>query len=299
MKVKRLILCLLAMIGINLASKADTYFPYPIVPDSISSLQGRCDYLARHFWDFCDLKKAFSSRQKVADEFAVYISILRNASADSAINSVTRFTKQLEKQPKELVFIAECAENLLYGDSAEMWIDALYLPFAEAVANNKKVEKTDRARFANQATALGNSMIRKPMASIDFTSREGQKRKLVTDSAQMTVIYFNNPTATDSNMARLRLDADIALNTLINKGLAKVVTISVCAPDDAWKSAVSAWPAGWTVGAQPEAENLVDLRSGTPDFYILDAKGNIRFKHITLDQVLDIARQMNQISAKS
>ncbi|GFI52591.1 hypothetical protein IMSAGC021_00895 [Muribaculaceae bacterium] len=53
MKIKRLLLCLMVFLGVSLGAKADTYFQYPIVPDSIKLFQSRCDYMARHFWDFC------------------------------------------------------------------------------------------------------------------------------------------------------------------------------------------------------------------------------------------------------
>ena len=88
MKIKGLLLGLLLCLGISFGAKADTYFPYPLIPDSINIFQKRCDYLARHFWDFCDLKKAFSAKAKMAQEFNVYISVLKNATPDSAIASV-------------------------------------------------------------------------------------------------------------------------------------------------------------------------------------------------------------------
>lgn len=294
MKLRGLIIGILAVISINLSAKADTYFPYPIVPDSISTLQGRCDYLARHFWDFCDLSKAFSSRAKMAEEFGVYISILRNASADSAITSVERFTKKLEKQPKNQLFITECAENLLYGDSAEMWIDALYIPFAEAIATNKRQDKAVKARYADQAAALKGSQLRGPAPSVELTTRDGSGFSLGADPAQMTVVYFTSPDCNDCNLLRIRLDADATLSQLIKEGLAKIVTVSVGDPDEAWMQSVASYPSSWTVTALPDAEKYFDLRSGTPDFYIIDTRGRVRFKHIGLEQVLDIAHQLNQ-----
>ncbi|MDE5827078.1 MAG: DUF5106 domain-containing protein, partial [Duncaniella sp.] len=51
MKIKGLLLGLLLLMGISFGAKADTYFPYPLIPDSINILEKRCDYLARHFWD--------------------------------------------------------------------------------------------------------------------------------------------------------------------------------------------------------------------------------------------------------
>ena len=294
MKVKQLIFCLLLFIGVSSGAKADTYFQYPIVPDSIKHFQRRCDYMARHFWDFCELKKAFSAKQKMANEFKVYISILRNATPDSAIASVNRFNKKLEKQAADQLFMAECAENLLYGDTAEVWVDELYLPFAEAVAANKRIDKASKARFAHQANILRNSLTGKRIGSLPYTTREGEKRNLDNDSAQVLVVFFNDPDCDDCNLARIRLDADISMTELINEGKAKIVAISLTEPTEEWKQAGSSYPSTWTVGANPDADLNIDLRNGTPDFYIVDKNHNVRFKHLNIDQVLDVARQLKK-----
>ncbi|MCM1355760.1 MAG: DUF5106 domain-containing protein [Staphylococcus sp.] len=300
MNFKRLLFGLLLLIGIGSGAYAqsqtqvNSYFPYPLIPDSINVFQDRCDYLARHFWDFCELKKAFSARNKMAEEFKVYISILKNASSDSAIASVRRFTKKLEKQPSDQLFIAGCAEDLLYGDSAELWIDALYLPFAEAVASNKKIDKASKARYASQAKILSRSLLRGPAPSIPYTTREGTTGNLDNDSAEVVIVFFNDPDCDECNMARLRLDADISMNDLIREGKAKVVSISLCEPTPEWKEAVASFPAQWTVGANPDADLQIDLRNGPPDFYILDRNHKIRFKHLMIDDVLDVTRQLKK-----
>lgn len=296
MNFKRLIFGIMLFLGVSLGAKADneTYFPYPLIPDSINIFQNRCNYLARHFWDFCDLKKAFSVKSKMAKEFNVYISVLRNAHPDSAIASVNRLNKALEKQPADQLFFAQCAENLLYGDTADIWIDELYLPFAEAVAANKKIDKASKARFAHQAEILRKSLLKGPAPSLPYTTREGEKRNLDNDSAQVLVVFFNDPDCDECNLARIRLDADISMNDLIKEGRAKVISISLTEPDAAWKEAVASYPASWTVGANPDADLAIDLRPGPPDFYILDRNHKIHFKHLTIDQVLDVARQLKK-----
>lgn len=294
MNLKRLLFGLILLLGISSGAKADSYFPYPLIPDSISNFHKRCDYLARHFWDFCDMKKAFSAKAKMAQEFKVYISILKNASTDSAIASVVRFNKNLEKQPADQLFMAECAENLLYGDTAETWIDELYLPFAHAVATNKRIDKASKARFAHQEKILKNSLMRSPSPSLPYTTREGVSGNLDNDSADVVVVFFNDPDCDDCNLARIRLDADISTSQLIAEGKVKVVSISLTDPTPEWKEAVASYPQSWVVAASPDADMTIDLRAGTPEFYILDRNHRIRFKHLGIDQVLDVARQLKK-----
>lgn len=300
MNLKRLIFGLLLTMSVCTGAKAQSaianepYFPYPLVPDSIQAFQSRCDYLARHFWDFCELSKAFSARQKMANEFSVYLSILKNASVDSALASVERLAKKLEKQPNDLLFLARQAEAKLYSDTAEAWVDGLYLPFAEAVVKHKKIGKASKSRFAHQATILKNTMMGGPAGPLPYTTREGATRNLSTDSAEVLVVFFNDPDCSDCDMARIRLDADISTTELINEGKVKIVAISLTEPNEEWKKSVANYPASWTVGANPDADLIYDLRSGTPNFYIIDRKHNVRFKHLQIDQMLDVMRQLKK-----
>lgn len=300
MNLKRLIFGLLLTMSVCTGAKAQSaianepYFPYPLVPDSIQAFQSRCDYLARHFWDFCELSKAFSARQKMANEFSVYLSILKNASIDSALASVERLAKKLEKQPNDLLFLARQAEAKLYSDTAEAWVDGLYLPFAEAVVKHKKIDKASKSRFAHQATILKNTMMGGPAGPLPYTTREGATRNLSTDSAEVLVVFFNDPDCSDCDMARIRLDADISTTELINEGKVKIVAISLTEPNEEWKKSVANYPASWTVGANPDADLIYDLRSGTPNFYIIDRKHNVRFKHLQIDQMLDVMRQLKK-----
>lgn len=300
MNLKRLIFGLLLTMSVCAGAKAQSaianepYFPYPLVPDSIQAFQSRCDYLARHFWDFCELSKAFSARQKMANEFSVYLSILKNASVDSALASVERLAKKLEKQPNDLLFLARQAEAKLYSDTAEAWVDGLYLPFAEAVVKHKKIDKASKSRFAHQATILKNTMMGGPAGPPPYTTREGATRNLSTDSAEVLVVFFNDPDCSDCDMARIRLDADISTTELINEGKVKIVAISLTEPNEEWKKSVAGYPASWTVGANPDTDLIYDLRSGTPNFYIIDRKHNVRFKHLQIDQMLDVMRQLKK-----
>lgn len=294
MKIKLFIISVLVLVGLGQTAKADTYFPYPIVPDSVATFQGRCNYLADHFWDFCEMSKAFSAKQKMAQELKVYLSVVANADPAVAVRGVNALMKKLEKQPKDQVFMATVAESQLYGDTAELWIDALYLPFAEAVASNKRVSKAEKARFEQQAEVLRNSMVGSSAPSLPYITREGVGGNLQNDSAEVVIVFFNDPDCSSCNLARIRLDADISMTELINDGVVKVVAITLAEPDEEWKKAVEGYPASWTVAAAPDADLIVDLRASTPDFYILGRHNIIRYKHLNIDQVLDVARQLKK-----
>ncbi len=90
---KRFLIALLSAIAITGVSgqNNDLFFQLPIVPDSLTSLQDRSDYLVEHYWDFCDLNKAFSSKGKMAAAFDTYLSFMPYASATIVYREVERF----------------------------------------------------------------------------------------------------------------------------------------------------------------------------------------------------------------
>lgn len=284
---KRLILSIVAAVALAFSAKCyekpETYFPYPLVPDSISTLQGRCDFLVTHFWDLCDIKKGFSSRAKMADAFSDYMSFMPHASARKAFRSIALFLKQLEKQPDDLLFIAQKAEEYVHSDTA-MYSDELFLPFATAVANNSRIPKSDREHFAHQSHVLMATMVGTDAPPIEMTDSVGGKTTFVPDSAQITILFFNEPGA-DMVMARTRLDADIVATKLIKDGILKIVSVTRMEPGAEWLDVAKSMPSGWTVGANPNIGNEYDIRF-YPSFYVLSAGGKILAKNMTVAKIL-------------
>lgn len=285
--IPRFITLILISLSISPAKAQDTYFPYPVVPDTINNLQQRCDFLVTHFWDRCDLKKAFSSRPKMNQSFADFISFMPYASAEKTHEAVDAFLKQLDKQPDDLLFIGQLAEDYLYGDSASFWSDELYLKFAQAVAENKKIDKDSKLRFARHVKILNNSMEGAKVADLAYTDINGMPRHLAADTAQVVLLFFSDPDCSDCTLARIRLDADIKARKYIEDGALKVVCLSANEPDDKWKAAVATYPSLWTVGTTPELDDTFDIRS-TPSFYILDSKQTILAKNLGIEAVLQV-----------
>ncbi|MDE5687780.1 MAG: DUF5106 domain-containing protein [Paramuribaculum sp.] len=289
---KRIILIALAVAAAFAATPAkaanDTYFPYPIVPDSISTLQGRTTFLVDHFWDLCDLKKGFSSRAKMAGALKDYLSFMPYANARNVHKSIAIFLKKLDKQPDDLLFIAQTAENLVHSDTADIFSDEIFLPFAKAVADNKRIDKADRQHFEQQARVLLSTMTGSHMTDIPYTDRTGASATYSPDSSQVTLIFFNDPSnTTTTSIARARLNADIKASEYIKSGIMKVVSISNVAPDENWKSTAASFPEEWIVGTNPDIADIADIRF-TPSFYVIDQNGILLMKNANINQVIAI-----------
>jgi len=290
------LLTLILLLGACFTSRAQNdesrLFAYPAIPDSITVIQARYDYFVSHFWDRANPKGIFSSKPRMAVAFADYISPLRFATADTVRASISRFMKSIEKQPADVLYVAELAERNLYSDSAQVWSDELLLEFLRPVLTNKRVPKASKERLALLSKQLENTLTGKQLAPLDYIAIDGSKKQWKPRPGVAAFIFFNDPECSDCNLARIRLKADVRATELVSSGQLDIVALSPAEADDAWKAQASAFPSEWTVGANPDLDLNVDLRNGTPDFYVVDEKGNLLLKHASIEQILEILRKI-------
>lgn len=259
------------------------FFQLPIIPDSIVSFQNRCDFMVTHYWDFCDLKKAFSSRDKMADAFKMYISFMPYASADVVFKSVDKFLGGISKKPDDMLFIARLAENNIYADTAEFQSEQLYTHFIDGILKSKKLDKNSREYYEKQASVLHNSQEGMMAPVFDITDSQGAKTKFVTDTAQFaTLLMFMVPGDSDAELAKTRLNANIKTSQLVKSGMLKIYCIATKNNGERFTS-----PEGWTSGFAPGIEEIYDVRK-SPMFYIINSEGKILKKGNELEPVLNV-----------
>lgn len=271
----------------SIAAKGDdTYFPYPTPPAELSTLRERTNYLVEHFWDRCDLKGAFSSHAKLAGAFDDYISFMPYAAADTVHQSIDKLIKKVSKTPKNLLVLAEIAENALYGDSAEMVSDEVYLPFAKAVADCKKLSDAERARFVHQAKVLSQSQAGQIFPDIKLTLADGSSTAVSDYKVPYTLIFINDPDCSDCRIARALLTTNYDAQRLTESNTVAVISVYPDTPDELWHESITDYPQGWVVSASDDVIDRVDIRI-MPTFYFLDSEKRIVAKNIPVENVIN------------
>lgn len=293
---KQLLLFILLNISlISLAQDASTperYFPYPVPPESLESLSDRTSYLVHHFWDQCNLKSAIQRRDKFKGAFIDYVSFMPYAEATVVHESVESLINKFKNSPEQLLTLAEIAEECLYNDDAEFISDEVFLPFAQAVANNKKLKPAQKARFAYEASVLSQSQVGSKVFDLQFTRPDGTRSRLSEIGQGYVLIFFNDPECEDCAIARVRLSADHNVNKLIDDGRLKIVCIYPGEATDEWRQAVANYNDKWIVGAAADADDHFDMRN-PPVFYYLNPSHTIMSKTLQIDNLLEAFHQVN------
>lgn len=273
-------------------------FPYPEAPDDLETTQARCDYVIEHFWDRCNLKQAFSSLSKLNTAFNDFISIMPLADIDVARSATEKLIDNVKKNPDHLLTLAQMAEGIMYSDTAKIGFDEIYVHFANAVAENKKIKSADKARFAAQAKILNSSQVGMKAPDILMTLSDGTKKHLDEITGAYIILFFNDPDCNDCMMARVRLAADYNINQFIKRGQLRVVSIYPGEPsDEEWTSSLSLLPDNWIIGASPDADMVYDMRR-PPVIYYLNRDHTILSKSMTADQLINAFRVINTRQAE-
>ena len=262
-------------------------FPYPTPPDDMTMLDERCSFLVSHFWERCDLKSAMSAKEKLHNTFGDWVSFMPYAHADTVHLAIENLLSKVTKNDKIVLGLARMAEAWTYSDTTEMFSEEIYLPFAKAVAEHRKISSVDRARFERHVQIIENSSLGSVVKHLDCVKIDGSQLTIDDLRTQIIVLAFSSYDCDACTLSRVRLSADINANALIRAGLLTIAYIEQGEPSDEWKMAAASYPEDWIIAASPDADFYFDLRD-SQGIYLLDARHKVLAKNIDIDKLLYI-----------
>ena len=268
----------------SVANAQDTLFPYPVAPDTCSTLESRCDFIVIHFWDNFDLSKPIRDEQAFANAFADYVDFFKYADRSIVISAIRSFMFKAQANSGNFVKIGDVAERTLYGEDAVYWSDDAYLPFAQALADSKQVKKEIRAHYAEQINKIQKNQMEQDIPLTEWTGADGSKHSISEVSASEIIILLITDDGMDSDMARLRLSTDVNLNDMIAHGEVAVIDLTMGKYSGNWAAKAKSYPDNWIVGTSNDIKKLLDVRI-VPGAYILSKDKKILNKNVSVESI--------------
>ncbi|MCH5229724.1 MAG: DUF5106 domain-containing protein [Muribaculaceae bacterium] len=262
-------------------------FEYPVAPEEMESLEERCSFLVKHFWDNFNFKqKTAVDQHALNDAFQVYVSALQYSVEKENEQSLNILIKQISGNPILLMQFTKAAEENLYGPRAEIWSDYIYLKFLDAVEKNKKLNISRKTKYIDQAKALRMSAVGNAAPSFEFIDKNGETKNYFSMSTP-TLLIFGWPDDTDWRLSRLKMDSNFKLTELLEKGKLNVLYI-IPEYKDNWQEEISNYNKKWTLGISPEIRKTYDIRIN-PSVYLIGADGKIVNKTISIGDAVEKA----------
>ena len=260
-------------------------FEYPVAPEELESIQDKCDYLVKNFWNNFDFKKKEPVDQYALNEaFQVYTTSLRFASWKETEQSIDKLIKNISGNQIMLLQFTKAAEENLYGPRADFWSDDIYLKFLDAVIKNKKISEPRKAKYINQYEALTESKEGNIAPAFWFEDKQRASKQYFPMSTP-TILIFGNPDDTDWRLARLRMESNFALEDALKKGKVNILYIIPVSMDN-WQQSVSNYNSHWTVGQSEEVLKHYDIRF-EPAIYLVGSDGKIIRKNLSPEEAVN------------
>ena len=261
----------------------ETLFKYPTVPDTMSTLESRTNYLITHFWENFDLSKPIRDSIGFDSAFRDYIDLFRYAHRTVVFSSINDFMNKAQSNTANMIFIIGVVESALYSAGAAYWSDEVYLPFIKFFVDSKMIKNEYKLRYKEQITAIENTPV--GAAPPDFTITKTDKSKVkLSDISGWTLIYFNEPDCFDCTLTRLRLSTDSNISLLVDSGQITVVSVCPGGYSAEWASEAASMPENWINGYCQDIDQTYDIRL-VPSFYLLDKDHKIVNKNMALTDV--------------
>lgn len=259
-------------------------FEYPVVPDTIVTLENRSNYLIQHFWENYDFSMPIKDERVFEATFRDYVDIFKYAHKTIVFSSIKDMMRRAQSNSSNFLKIAEIAERSLYAPGAVYWSDEVYIPFLESVLDNSMIDKSEKERYKYQLELLKNNLLGHKAQDFELRLVDGSKKKLSEIDGKLIFLFFNDAECDDCSIARLRLSTDVTLNGLIDAGEVVVVCVYMGKYSDEWANKAKGDSDKWIIGANDDVAEKYDLRI-QPSVYILDQNKVILDKNINVEGI--------------
>lgn len=297
MKIKTIISALVGLVvfagsfGVHAQSglsSVEPLFEYPKVPDQLTKVNMRSNYMVLHLWDECPLDKEDTTNvESFRETFSDFVSFFVLADYDEVEKGVKKFVDKVAKNKTNLNSVLGFVDTEIFAPQSRHWSDDVYTIFAKALLDNRKVDKNVKAMLETNLQMLANSKLDTQLGNLTFVKPRDGKATLYDLTSEYVFVFFNDGSVDDS-IYKLRLNTDVATNTLIKNGNISIVSVySGTTPD----AELEGEPENWYVAKLDNMQQTYDMRV-KPTLYILSKDKKILAKSPAVSQILGMTAQM-------
>ena len=270
-------------------SSVEPLFEYPKVPDQLTKVNMRSNYMVLHLWDECPLdKEDITNVESFRETFSDFVSFFVLADYDEVEKGVKKFVDKVAKNKTNLNSVLGFVDTEIFTPQSRHWSDDVYTIFAKAFLDNRKVDKNVKAMLETNLQMLANSKLDTQLGNLTFVNPRDGKASLDDLTSEYVFVFFNTDGSVDDSIYKLRLNTDVATNTLIKNGNISIVSVySGTTPD----AKLEGEPENWYVAKLDNMQQTYDMRV-KPTLYILSKDKKIIAKSPAVSQILGMTAQM-------
>ena len=270
---------------------AQTNFPMPQIPETMTQPEERLTYLVNHYWDNYQFNDTTQVNQDLGEQgFADFINILGYGN-DELMDKATKLFYDLAFSTSwGKKHYSQMINHYLDNPNSPLRNDVVYVHFLRNIRPYYANDAAARQRYTFKLTQAKKNLPGEPATDFTYTDRNGQQGKLSNIQAKFTLLFFHDP---DCENCKRIMPYAIAEDQLKRQDVA-VLAIYADKDYEAWRKDLHTYPANWIDAYSPDGEitqKLLYYIPATPSFYLLDANKKVILKDAPLDTVLAFLQQ--------
>ena len=253
-------------------------FPFPAIPEVLTSSEDRKAYLLTHYWEQLDFTDTtlVDNRDVTEQGFVNFIALLADGTTP-------------EELTRESLENCQTADDYLFNPNSPFYNEGLYGMYLEALLG--KLPQTDamRSAYRFKLELVRRNNVGDKATDFTYYQPDGTRRTLVTTSVKndRLLLMFYDPECESCHEVLLQMAADTALAEAVRAGKLSVLAVYTEGNKAAWRKALPDMPEGWTVGTDREAVKtgaLYDLKA-MPLLYLLDGQKTVLLKDAAYEKI--------------
>jgi hypothetical protein len=270
---------------------AQTNFPLPQIPETMTQPEERLTYLVNHYWDYYQFNDTTQVNQDLGEQgFADFINILGYGNEELMDNATKLFYDQAFSTNWGKKHYSQMINHYLDNPNSPLRNDIVYVHFLRNIRPYYANDAAARQRYTFKLTQAKKNLPGQPAADFTYLERDGRQGKMSDIQAKYTLLFFHDP---DCENCKRIMPLAIQENLLQRQDL-KVLVIYADKDYEAWKKDVHSFPANWIDAYSANGEimqKLLYFLPATPSFYLLDTNKKVILKDAPLDTVLAFLQQ--------
>lgn len=273
-----------------------TEYPFPVIPEVLTSPDERKAYLLAHYWeqfDFADTTLV-NNRDITEQGFVNFIALLADGTTpeDLMRKSLENWCTGFVGQAHARKVLTQTADDYLYNPNSPFYNEALYGMYLETLLEALPAGDAMRSSYDFKLKLLKRNNVGGRATDFAYYLPDGTRRTLAATPVKgdRLLLVFYDPECESCHAVLGQMAADRGLAEAVKAGKLSVLAVYTEGNDEAWRKALPDMPAGWMVGADHEAVKmgaLYDLKA-MPSLYLLDGKKTVLLKDAAFEKIVSV-----------
>lgn len=275
------------------ASAPTQEFPFPDIPETLTSPDERKAYLLANYWerfDFADTTLV-NNRDVTEQGFVNFMALLADGTTseklvrESLKNWCGRFTAEAHARR----VLMKTADDYLYNPNSPLYNEALYGMYLETLLEVLPATDAQRSVCDFKLKLVKRNNPGDRATDFAYYLPDGTRRSLAATRVKNNrlLLMFYDPECESCHEVLLRMAADKELAEAVAAGQISVLAVYTEGNEAAWRKALPDMPKGWMVGTDREAVKngaLYDLKA-MPTLYLLDGAKKVVLKDTDYERI--------------